>query len=362
MNITGAKALEDQEPKSKQEIEEALIKKEEDKNKPEEKTEDKTEEKPEEKDKVVSEFTDNDVLTHLKNKYGKDVKSVDELLATKDTASDLSDDIKTFQEYQKETGRGMEDFVKLNRDYSEIPGQKLLENYYKQTEEGLDDDDIADLVNDNFGYDEDLDDESDIKAKKRAKKQEITKAKKFFEEQKEKYKAPLESKGVDSESAEEIKLYKSQLKEAEDTKAENKKKSEWFTKKSDELFSNEFKGFEFNIGDEKVTFKPAEADALKVSNDSPFNFISKHLGEDGMLKDAEGYHKALSIAMDPDKFANYFYEQGQAAAVDNFSKKSKNINTDSRNAPDVRSKGGMTVTAVNPSNRRGDGLVIKSKR
>ena len=151
------------------------------------------------------------------------------------------------------------------------------------------------------------------------------------------------------------------MKEAENTEATNRKKSEWFTKKSDELFSNEFKGFEFKIGDEKVTFKPAEADALKKSNESPFNFISKHLGDDGMLKDAEGYHKALSIAMDPDKFANYFFEQGQASAVDNFSKKSKNINMDSRNAPDVRSKGGMTVTAVNPSERNGNGLTIKKR-
>ena len=359
MKITGAKTLEDVEPKSRQEIEEALIKAQEDKNTVD--NEPKGDESNTDKKDSIREFTDDDVLTHLKNKYGRDVKSVDDLFTVKDTDLDLPEDIKSFRDYKKETGRGMEDFVKLNRDYSKIPEEKLLRDYYKHTEEGLDDEDIADLIESKYSYDEDLDDESEIKSKKLAQKREINKAKKYFEEQKEKYKAPLESRETDSKTEEELKLYRDKMKEAENTEATNRKKSEWFTKKSDELFSNEFKGFEFKIGDEKVTFKPAEADALKKSNESPFNFISKHLGDDGMLKDAEGYHKALSIAMDPDKFANYFFEQGQASAVDNFSKKSKNINMDSRNAPDVRSKGGMTVTAVNPSERNGNGLTIKKR-
>ena len=187
MKITGAKTLEDVEPKSRQEIEEALIKAQEDKNTVD--NEPKGDESNTDKKDSIREFTDDDVLTHLKNKYGRDVKSVDDLFTVKDTDLDLPEDIKSFRDYKKETGRGMEDFVKLNRDYSKIPEEKLLRDYYKHTEEGLDDEDIADLIESKYSYDEDLDDESEIKSKKLAQKREINKAKKYFEEQKEKYRA-----------------------------------------------------------------------------------------------------------------------------------------------------------------------------
>jgi hypothetical protein len=150
------------------------------------------------------------------------------------------------------------------------------------------------------------------------------------------------------------------MKEAESVEAENQKKREWFSKKTDELFTDEFKGFEFNVNDEKITFKPADAAELKSANQSPFNFINKYIGEDGLLSDAAGYHRSLSIAMNPDKFAKFFYEQGQAAAVDGMAKKSKNIDMDTRRAPEVTKKGGMQVRSV--SQDSGRGLKIRSKR
>ena len=238
----------------------------------------------------------------------------------------------------------------------------LLKDYYKQTEEGLDDDDINDLIESKFGYDEDLDEESLVKKQKLAKKRELTKAKKFFKEQQEAYKVPLESsKGsADAKYDEELRSYREQMKEAESIEAENQKKREWFSKKTDELFNDEFKGFEFNVNDQKITFKPADAAELKASQQSPMNFINKYIGEDGLLKDAAGYHRSLSIAMNPEKFAKFFYEQGQAAAVDNVVRKSKNIDMDMRRAPETTNKGGFQVRSVNQDSGRG--LKIRSKR
>jgi hypothetical protein len=252
--------------------------------------------------------------------------------------------------------------MQLNKNYDEMDSDVLLADYYKQTEEGLDDDDINDLIDSKFGYDEDLDDESLVKKQKLAKKRELNKAKKFFKEQQEAYKVPLESskEPADAKYDEELRSYRDKMKEAESVEAENQKKREWFSKKTDELFSDEFKGFEFNVNDEKITFKPADAAELKSSQQSPMNFINKYIGEDGLLSDAAGYHRSLSIAMNPDKFAKFFYEQGQAAAVDGMAKKSKNIDMDTRRAPEVTKKGGMQVRSL--SQDSGRGLKIRSKR
>ena len=305
---------------------------------------------------------DEDVLSHIKNRYGKEINSLDELFAEREASTELPEDVEAFFKYKKETGRGMDDFMKLNKDYDQMDSDLLLRDYYKQTEEGLDDDDIKDLIDSKFGYDEDLDDDLLVKKQKLAKKRELTKAKKFFKERQEAYKVPLESskEPADAKYDEELRSYRDKMKEAESIEAENQKKREWFSKKTDELFSDEFKGFEFNVNDERITFKPADAAELKSSQQSPFNFINKYIGEDGLLKDAAGYHKALSVAMNPEKFAKFFYEQGQAAAVDGMAKRSKNIDMDTRRAPEITKKGGMQVRSVNQDSGRG--LKIRSKR
>jgi len=361
MIIKGAKSLDEGESKSKQEIENELIEKKEQQDKAVAGVVKDDDSATKQEEKVGTELTDSDVLTHLKNKYGKDIRSMDELMAEREAAPELPDDVSAFFKYKKETGRGIEDFVKLNKSYDDVDASSAIREYYKMTKEGLDDDDIDAIIESDFGFDEDLDDESDIKLKKIAQKQELNKAKKFFEEQKEKYNAPLESRAADSQEAEDIKLYRDKMKAAEGVEADNKVKSEWFSKKTDELFTEDFKGFEFEIGDKKMTYKPAETAEIKESNQSPFNFIQKHLGEDGLLKDAEGYHRSLSIAMNPEKFAKYFYEQGQATAVDDYSKKSKNIKMDTRNVPAIASTGGMKVRVVDPQTR-GNGLTIKRQK
>ena len=351
------------ESKSVQEVEKELLEKHEQQMKEEEQATQEpvtNEETPAEEQKF--EIKDEDVLSHIKDRYGKEINSLDELLSERESSPELPEDVEAFFKYKKETGRGLNDFMQLNKNYDEMDSDVLLADYYKQTEEGLDEDDINDLIDSKFGYDEDLDEESLVKKQKLAKKRELNKAKKFFKEQQESYKVPLESsKGSDDLSSnEEYKAYRDKMKDAESVEAENQKKREWFSKKTDDLFTDEFKGFEFNVNDEKITFKPADAAELKKSQQSPMNFINKYIGEDGLLSDAAGYHRSLSIAMNPDKFAKFFYEQGQAAAVDGMAKKSKNIDMDTRRAPEVTKKGGMQVRSV--SQDSGRGLKIRSKR
>ena len=142
---------------------------------------------------------------------------------------------------------------------------------------------------------------------------------------------------------------------------EAKRKSDWFTQKTDEVFGGEFKGFEFALDDDKkVFYSPGDANEMLKVQKNPSTFIQKFLDENGLLKDAVGYHRSLAIAMNPEKLAKFFYEQGKAIATEDVIRKTKNVNMTTRNAPEVTSKGGMQIRAVNPST--GNGLKIRSKK
>jgi rubrerythrin len=259
-----------------------------------------------------------------------------------------------FRSYKKDTGRGFEDFLKLKKDYDTVDSDDLLKEYLLSTQQGLDEDDIETLMDD-YRYDEDIDDESSIKKVKIAKKKIVAEAKKFFNEQKEKYKVPLESSAafVSESEKEEYESYKQYIQQAKTVQEENERKRSWFDQKTNDVFSNEFKGFEFKINDKSFSFSPGDAAELKKIQSNPSSFIGKFLDENGLMKDATGYHKSLAIAMHPDKFAKYFYEQGMADATDDVMRKTKNINMSERRAPEITKSGdGMQVRAVNPDSGR----------
>lgn len=300
-----------------------------------------------------------DVLSFIKERYKKEISSIDDLLVSPPEPEQLPEDVSSFLKYKKETGRGIEDFMRLNQDFDNADPDQLLLDYTIAQEDYLDREDALSLLVDKFGYDEDLDQESDVKKKKAAKKRELAKAKKYFNELKEQYKVPLESRGSGLENSEEYRQYKEYLDRANSEQQEAKRKGEWFQKKTEELFSPEFKGFEFGIGEKKYTYLPGEASEIKVQNATPMNFISKFIDEQGLIKDAAGYHRSLSIAMNPDKFAKFFYEQGVAAATEDMAKRSKNINMDVRTSGQpVSISGGMKVVDVSPTSS-GMGLKIK---
>ena len=307
------------------------------------------------------ELKEEEVLSYIKNRYDKQINSVEELLTEREASEELPEDVAAYFEYKKKTGRGIEDYVKLNRDFSKANPDTLLKEYLLATEEGLDAEDIESLMDD-YSYDEELDDEADIRKIKVEKKKVIAKAKKYFEEQKQMYKEPLESSGsqMSEDDTKEFEAYKQYMSNSKSAKELNDRKAEWFSKKSDEVFSKEFKGFEFEIGESSYTFSPGDVSELKKAQETPMNFIGKYLDENGMLNDATGYHRSLAIAMNPDKFAKFFYEQGKSEATEDVMRKTKNVNMTERRAPEATSKGGTTVRAVTQDSGRG--LKIRSKR
>ena len=320
----------------------------------------KVEDTPVEETEVKLE--ENDVLLYIKNRYDKDINSVDELFAEKEVNEELPEDVSKYLKYKQETGRGINDFIKLQEDIDKMEDNAILTSYYESTEEGLDEEDIRDIIDDKFLYDEDLDDEKDIRKTKLAKKRELVKAKAFLNEQKDKYKVPLESSGdgLSKDQQERYSTYKKSIEDSKNVAEQNKKKYNYFLDKTESVFNNDFKGFEFSVGDKNISFKPGDAQELKNRQADVNNFIGQFMGDDGLIADAEGYHKALAVAMNPDKFAKHFYEQGIAATIDNVSRKSKNINMDVRQESQSVSKNGITIRPVSRSNDNGKGLKIRS--
>jgi len=319
---------------------------------------DKVEAPVEQETLTPKELDENEVLSYIGKRYGKEINSIDELVSKREESEPLPKDVAAYLKYKKETGRGFNDFAKLQRDYTDLSPDALLREYYSITEEGLDSEDI-DLLMEDFVYDEDVHEPTEIKKIKLAKKKEIAKAKKFLRQQQEQYKQPLESRESSaSVNNDELIEYRQYLESAKTHQEEATQKREWFVKKSDEVFSSEFKGFKFNIGENELVYSPGSASELKKAQESPLNFINKYMDSQGFMKDAEGYHRALAIAMNPEKFAQFFYEQGQSQATDDVIRKTKNVNMTERSAPEVSVKSGFQVKAVSqPSSK---GLRIKS--
>jgi len=366
------RAVDAVEEKSVQEVENELLQKHEEKfSEPSESseetpkvkintTEESVVEDTPEVEETPQELSEDDVLSYIGKRYGKEINSFDELMTERKESEELPEDVASYFKYKKETGRGIEDYVKLQRDFDSMNPDSLLREYLVATEgEGLDAEDIDSLMED-YSYDEELDDEAVIKKAKLAKKKTIAKAKKYFNEQKEMYKQPLESSPVATSESEneEFQAYKQYIESVKTQQEESDAKRSWFIKKTDEVFTEDFKGFEFSLGDNTVTYSPGDTQSIKKNQETPMNFINKYLDEDGLMKDAGGYHRALAIAMNPDKFANFFYEQGKSEATEDVLRKTKNINMSERRAPEVTNKGGFQVKSVNPDSGRG--LKIRS--
>tara|TARA_Y100001938_G_C8075886_1_gene426054 strand:+ start:971 stop:2158 length:1188 start_codon:yes stop_codon:yes gene_type:complete len=304
------------------------------------------------------EVNEEDVLSFIEKRYGKEVNSMDELISKREEAEDLPEDVAAYLKYKQETGRGMNDYARLQQDYSDYSPDALLREYLTITEEGLDSDDIDSLMEE-FTFDEEVHEPAEIKKIKLAKKKEIAKARKFLKQQQQQYKQPLESRESSATANnQELIEYRQYLENAKTQQEQASQKREWFVKKSDELFTPEFKGFKFKIGEDEMVYSPGTAAEIKKTNATPLNLINKYLDSNGFIKDAEGYHKALALAMNPEKFAQFFYEQGKSQATDEVIRKTKNVNMTERNAPEVSVKSGFQVKSVSqPSSR---GLKIKS--
>jgi len=331
------------EEKSVQEIEEALIQKHEEEQKAKIEVPTPIVEAPTE-----SELDETKVLSFLKNKYNKEVNSLEDLLASKEVQQELPTDVEAFYKYKKETGRGIEDFIKLTRDYEKLDKKDLIAEYLAIQNPELDRSDIEFDIDKKYSFDEDYDDDKEVKSKKIALKKDFSEAIKYFEQQKEQYKVPVVS--TEFGSADDKVAYENFKKQADEAKTlneKNKAKSDYFVNQTNELFNDKFKGFEFNIDGKSFLFKPEDTEKIKDAQMNINNFISSQLNEEGLIKDANSYHKSLMGARHADALAKYFYEQGKSDAVTASARNDKNIDMGGlRKSPEIVEKGGVKVSIV----------------
>ena len=239
----------------------------------------------------------------------------------------LPENVEKLVSFMEETGGNVEDYVRLNIDYSKVDDNSLLREYYKNTKPHLDHEEISFIMEDSFKIDEDLDEERDIKKKKLAFKEEIAKAKNFLEETKSKYYDEIKLRpGVTQEQQKAMDFF--------NRYNENKKvaadKHEQFVNTTKEYFTKDFKGFEFNLGDTKFSYNINNTEEVIDQQSDLEKFVGKFLNEEGRIDDHKGYHKALYAARNADTIAKHFYEQGKSDGIKNIVNKSKNIDTASR--------------------------------
>ncbi len=251
---------------------------------------------------------------------------VEETKEVQQPAKQLPENIEKLVSFMEETGGTVEDYVRLNADYSSVDNNTLIREYYKQTRPHLDYEDINLLLED-YSYDEELDEEKDIRKKKIAYKEEVGKAKKFLEGLKDKYYDEIKLKpGVTQEQQKAVDFFNRYNEEQKNVKQMH----EDFVSRTKSFLTDDFKGFDFNVGEKK--FRYGVKNPTQVANDQSdiTNFIETFLDKENKISDLSSYHKALYAARNADTIASHFYEQGKADAIKDVMTKSKNISTEPR--------------------------------
>jgi len=300
-------------------------------------TEEPTEEKKEEVASPIQEITEEE------EKVEEEVKE-EPVVEAKQPEVNLPENVEKLVKFMEETGGTLEDYVRLNADYSNVDNDTLLKEYYKQTKPHLDMEEINFLLEDNFSYDEEMDEERDIRKKKLARKEEIAKAKSFLEETKSKYYDEIKLRpGVTQDQQKAMDFFNRYNEEQKTVQEQHNR----FKSSTKNFFNQEFKGFDFNVGEKKFRYGVSNTEDVANSQSDLTNLIGKFLDNKGEVKDFKGYHKAIYAAQNADTIANHFYEQGKADAVKDMMAKSKNIS----NKPRATSSGdvfinGMKVKAI----------------
>ena len=267
------------------------------------------------------------------------------IVKAEETGQPLPENIQKLVSFMQETGGNINDYVALNQDYSELDNHTLLKEYYKTTKPHLSDDEIDFVMEDTFAYDEEEDSEKEIKRKKLAMKEQVASAKQHLESVKSKYYEDIKAGSRLTEEQQKAINFFNRYNEQSEL---NKEQVNVFTNKTNQVFNDKFKGFEYNVGDKKYRFNVNNANEVKDTQSDINNFIKKFLNKDNSMEDAAGYHKGLFTAMNPDQIANHFYEQGKADALKESIAKSKNVSMDPRQShSDNVNTSGFTVRALN---------------
>lgn len=294
---------------------------------------------------VLEEITDEEVeekTEELKEEIEQAVQQ------SQDTAEPLPENIQKVVEFMNETGGSLEDYVKLNQDYSSLNENQLLREYYENTRPHLDKEDIDFLMEDKFSYDEEVDDEREVRRKKISQREELAKAKNHLDGLKSKYYKEIKSGSkLAPEQQKAVDFFNRYTKENEEATRVAEKQTEVFLNKTSNVFGDDFKGFDYQVGDKKYRFKVKDASSVKENQSDINNFVKKFLNEKNEMSDAKGYHKGLFTAMNADSIANHFYEQGKADAMKDSMAKSKNVQMGARGVhQEVKTANGFTVRSV----------------
>jgi len=278
-------------------------------------------------------------------------EEVEEAIAEAEaTGKPLPENIQKLVDFIEETGGDINDYVKLNQDYSKLDNQDLLYEYYKQTKPHLNAEEINFLMEDTFSYDEDIDEEKDIRRKKLALKEQVASARAHLEGQKSRYYEEIKAGSkLTNDQQKAIDFFNRYNKESEVKQKTVKKNSEIFTKKTNQVFNDKFKGFEYSVGDKKYRFNVNNAEEVKATQSDINNFTKKFLDKNSTLSDAKGYHKSLFTAMNADAVAKHFYEQGKADALKESIAKAKNVSMNPRQSHNQVETGGLKFKVLGES-------------
>ena len=263
------------------------------------------------------------------------------------TGQPLPENIQKLVEFMEETGGDLNDYVALNRNYDELEDQDLLYEYYKSTKPHLNNEEINFLMEDQFSYDEDTDNEKEIRRKKLALKEQVASAKSHLDRQKSKYYEEIKAGSkLTPEQQKAMDFFNRYNKEEATRQKTLEDNTSTFINKTNKVFNDKFKGFEYNVGDKKFRYNVKDVNKTKESQSDINNFVKKFLNKNNVMEDAAGYHKGLYTAMNPDAIAKHFYEQGMADAMKNSIENAKNVNMTARQSHGEVEAGGIKVRVL----------------
>jgi len=317
-------------------------------------------EEPVEQQPVLQEITEEEVEEAAEELADEIEEAVAEQAAS---GVELPENIQKVVDFMNETGGSLEDYVKLNTDYASLNEDQLLREYYEAVYTSYDKEDIDFLLNDKFSYDEELDDEREIRLKKLERKEALAKAKNHLDGLKSKYYDEIKmGSKLNPEQQKAVEFFNRYNKESEEAAKVAERQTSRFKQESAKVFNEKFEGFDYNVGDKKYRFKVNDAGQVKETQGDINNFIKKFLNEKGEMKDAKGYHKSLFTAMNADQVAQHFYEQGKADAVKDSMARTKNVNMNPRGVhEEVTASNGWKIRAVD-SGQSTSKLKVKFKK
>ena len=360
IKIDMSKPIEPKQDETKEDntIDEGVVRVDENADTTEKQEEVQQEEQAQEETPVLEEVIEEEVKEQVEELADEVEEAVAE---AQETGKAIPKDLQKVVDFMEDTGGTLEDYVRLNKDFSDYDDKALLREYYKNTKSHLNSDEIDFLIEDSFSYDEEIDEEREIKKKKIALKEQVANAKSHLDGQKSKYYEEVKAGSrLTTEQQKAVNFFDRYNKESEETQKIAERQTNNFLNKTKEVFNDKFKGFEYNVGEKKYRFNVKTAGEVEDNQSDINNFVKKFLNKDNEMSDVKGYHKSLFTAMNPDAIANHFYEQGKADAMKDSVAKAKNVSMNPRQTFGNENTSGPKIRILN-NDSQSHSLSFKNK-